>query len=57
MEDLIEDFGDSEDKSSKPETVPLEKRIDRVLSVDDNDKECHMEDSEVKGMKRLALFL
>ena len=57
MEDLIEDFGGSEDKSSKPETVPLEKRIDRILSVDDNDKECDMEDSEVKGMKCLPLFL
>ena len=57
MEDLIEDFGGSEDKSSKPETVPLEKRIERITSVDDKDEECHMEDGEVNGMECLPLFL
>ena len=51
MEGLIDEFGGREDKSSKPETVPLEKRINGIMSVDDMDKECQMEDSEVKGME------
>ena len=57
VEHLIEDFGSSEDKGGKPEAVPLEKRIDGILLVDDMRKERQMEDGEVKRMEYLPRFL
>ena len=56
-EDIIEHFGGRENDCSKPETVPLEKRVDRIMIVDDGDEECHMENGEINGMESSPLFL
>ena len=57
VENPINDFEGGEDNSSKPEAVPLEKRIEGVLSVDDMDQECQMEDTEVNGTECPPQFL
>jgi len=49
----IDDFGAGEEKISKPQAIPLEKRINRRILVDHFGKECHMVKSEVTGMECL----
>jgi hypothetical protein len=53
VEDPIDEFDGGEHNSRIPEAVPLEKRIEGILSVDDKVKECQMEEGDVNGFECL----